>query len=201
MNKKIIAVLLSAVLALSLAACGGSTSSQAPASSESPASSSAPAEEASSQDAASVEAPAESSEESQEASGEALDVEAYLAEVEGLNEAAGSFALVMQEVTDAATSQDVEVAKAGLAKLREAAQPFYDFAELTAPAAYEEAHAALAGSCKELADLLVQSADMMEAILNGEEVDMEAYNSLSQKLPEVIIALSQNMVAVEDVAA
>ena len=190
--RKILAFLLSAMLVAAMAGCSGGASSESsestPAASQSQAASSAPAESAPAESEAPAEstpaestpaeseAPAESTPaesapaeseapaESTPAQGTDSQAEAYLAQVEGLNTATAEFALA---IINAMNTDDVAQVSAGLEEVRATKQPFLDFAAITPPAGYEQAHADLAAACTDFADYVDRYVDLLQGAMNG----------------------------------
>lgn len=174
--RKILAFLLSAMLVAAMAGCSGGASSEssesAPAASQSQAASSAPAESAPAESEAPAEsAPAESTPAESEAPAESTpaqgadsQAEAYLAQVEGLNTATAEFALA---IINAMNTDDVAQVSAGLEEVRATKQPFLDFAAITPPAGYEQAHADLAAACTDFADYVDRYVDLLQGAMNG----------------------------------
>ena len=228
--QKVLAILLSALLALSLAGCGGGepAESEAPASSA-PASSAAAESEAAESEAAESSAPAESeapveSESPAEseapvasevpAAGEATasqppaaaasgDAAAYLTQVEGLNQAAADFAL---ELINAMGVSDVAQLPAALETVRATKQPFVEFAAVTPPAGYEAAHPALADASARFADFIDRYVDLLQGALDGSvDPTSEEYAqqgaAMTAEMEQIGADLGAAMLAVQEIQA
>ena len=193
--QKVLAILLPALLALSLAGCGGGepAESEAPASGA-PASSAAesePAEsEAAESEAAESSAPAESeapveSESPAEseapvaseapAAGEATASQPPAAAASGdaaayLTQVEGlnqAAADFALELINAMGVSDAAQLPAALETVRATKQPFVEFAAVTPPAGYEAAHPALADASARFADFIDRYVDLLQGALDG----------------------------------
>lgn len=185
MKKKLVFALLTAMLVASLAGCtgGGSGSAGSAASGSTP-----------------------SSAGSASTGSDRMDQETYMQEVDGLSTAAGEFVDTLQTAMSNVTSAtDVDTALAEIETVRDAKQPFLDFAAITnPPEGFDEAHAKLAASCQEFGDYIDVYVDTLKGGLDG-SLDAETYqqkaNELSTQIDTIVNDLANNAMAVEDLAS
>lgn len=174
MKKKLFALILSAVLVLSMAGCSsGDTEDN---------SSSGSAGQENSQQTSSL-----------------MDKDTYLAEVEGLNAGAVDFMEAVSTLMD----DDVDM-EATITAIRDSKEPFVAFSEIdNPPEGYEEAHSRLAEASGEMGDFIDRYADLFQDAIDG-VIDMdteytERSEALATEMEEITAELGEAMGEVQNI--
>lgn len=145
-GSRLLCLLLAALMALSLAACGNNDGASGSQNSSAP--SSTPA---------------------------ALTEDEYIAEIDALNDASTEVATTTSEAISDLASGDPDAMQAGVDKIRAIIPPFEEFAAIdNPPAEYAEAHAKLSEGCQVFSDAMNAFCDDLDALVAGEDVDVEA---------------------------
>lgn len=205
MKKKILALLMGTMMAVAMVGCSDKTEAEpasAPAQESSAAAEStaeaSTVEESSVAEGTTEEASTAEGTEAAQGTADQMAVADYLAEVEGLNTAAGDFMAVLLEILE-----DYENAGDKLDEIRFSLQPFYEFGEIAPPAGYEDAHAELSASAQAFAEIIDEYVDAMAAVIDG-SIDTDTYTQkiteLETKLNESMIAVAEDMTAIETIA-
>lgn len=193
MMKKLVCITAALTLALSLAACGGSSSTPTDGSS-------APGSSAPASSAPASSAPASTPAEA----GAPLDEAGYTTEAMTLVTAAQEFSAAFEGFVAPTTFTDEDIAamtEDAMARIeagRKALQAFYDFAEVTPPAGMEETHEAISTAAAKMADSANTYLDVVEGVLK-DEVDPDDYQaaedaytvSANEAANELVAALSK----------
>ena len=150
LSRRLLCLLLAALMALSLAACGnGSSDDDGASDSQDPATS------------GSVETTT-------------LTADEYIAEIESLNDVSTEVSTATSEALNDLASGDPATMQAGVDKVRAITPYFADFAAIdNPPAEYAEAHAKLSEGCQAFADAMNAFCDDLDALIAGEDVDIE----------------------------
>lgn len=193
MLKRMIPVILAAMLALSLTACNKDDSQNAGSGNDAPSSSSqttTPSDDAK-DDEKEDEAPVEA---------DTMSEKDYIAKVEELNTFAEDFTTATMEFVTAASAAepDLDEAKAAIEKIRASKEGFLKFGEISnPPAEYAEAHANLSKSTKDFGDLVDKYADVLLKAVNGEEDP--ALNTIESEVETVVNQLVVDITAIETI--
>ncbi len=173
MKKRILSALCAAMMLLSLTACGGNSDSGNADGGAADTSSSAPA---------------------------AMTKEDYLAEVEGLNDAAAAFTAATAEFISAGltNAEDENALSESIEKIRVTKDAFLAFQSISNPAeGYEDAHTALAKDCGDFGALIDEYCDVLLGAITGESDPNES--DIETRMETVVDSLGVSIAAVEAV--